>query len=185
MVAAIDAVVSRVSSRVRRLRAHCVIGMYRNAACDRLHPVFDDDLACGRADVAVVNSGSLTDVSSQSDLVATVDDLAPSLISLRRKIHAHPELAWEEKHTTELVAGELDAAGVSFQRLPTTGLIADLGPADRSLRRVALRADLAALPVDDTTTDPWRSLTEGVAHACGHDVHTTALLGAGLALARL
>ena len=132
-----------------------------------------------------VDSGSLTDVSSQSDVVATVDDLAPSLISLRRKIHAHPELAWEEKHTTELVAAELDAAGVSFQRLPTTGLIADLGPADRSLRRVALRADLDALPVDDTTTDPWRSLTEGVAHACGHDVHTTALLGAGLALARL
>ena len=132
-----------------------------------------------------VDSGSLTDVSSQSDLVATIDDLAPSLISLRRKIHAHPELAWEEKHTTELVAAELDAVGVSFQRLPTTGLIADLGPADGSMRRVALRADLDALPVDDTTTDPWRSGIEGVAHACGHDVHTTALLGATLALARL
>jgi len=147
--------------------------------------VFEDDLACGRADVAVVNSGSLTDVSSQSDLVATVDDLAPSLISLRRKIHAHPELAWEEKHTTELVAGELDAAGVQFERLPTTGLIADLGPTHGSRRRVALRADLDALPVEDTTTDPWRSGIDGVAHACGHDVHTTALLGAGLALARL
>jgi amidohydrolase len=147
--------------------------------------VLDSDLACGRSTVTPVDSGSLTDVSSQSDLVATIDDLAPSLISLRRKIHAHPELAWEEKHTTELVAAELDAVGVSFQRLPTTGLIADLGPADGSMRRVALRADLDALPVDDTTTDPWRSGIEGVAHACGHDVHTTALLGATLALARL
>jgi amidohydrolase len=83
------------------------------------------------------------------------------------------------------VAAELDAAGVRFQRLPTTGLIAEIGSSDESVRRVALRADLDALPVEDTTTDPWRSGIDGVAHACGHDVHTTALLGAGLALARL
>ncbi|HYJ67192.1 MAG TPA: amidohydrolase [Nocardioidaceae bacterium] len=124
-------------------------------------------------------------MSSHSDLVANVDDLVPSLISLRRKIHAHPELAWEEKNTTELVATELDAAGIAFQRLPTTGLVVDLGSVHESARRIALRADLDALPVQDTTSDPWRSSVDGVAHACGHDVHTTALLGAGLALARL
>jgi amidohydrolase len=154
-------------------------------ACIVDKSVLQIDLACGRSDAPTSGSGNLTSVSSHSDLVATVDDLAPSLVSMRRKIHAHPELAWEEKHTTELVAAELDAAGIVFQRLPTTGLVADLGPVDESKRRVALRADLDALPVQDTTTDPWRSTVDGVAHACGHDVHTTALLGAGLALARL
>jgi amidohydrolase len=147
--------------------------------------VLQNDLACGRSVAPNAGSGNLTCVSSHSDVVAAVDDLAPSLIALRRMIHAHPELAWEEKNTTELVAAELDAAGIPFQRLPTTGLIVDLGSADESIRRVALRADLDALPVQDTTSDPWRSSVDGVAHACGHDVHTTALLGAGLALARL
>ncbi len=147
--------------------------------------MLQNDLACGRSDVPNARSGNLTCVSSHSDLVANVDDLAPSLLALRRKIHSHPELAWEEKNTTELVAAELDAAGVAFQRLPTTGLIVDLGSAVESTRRIALRADLDALPVQDTTSDPWRSMVDGVAHACGHDVHTTALLGAGLALARL
>jgi amidohydrolase len=104
-------------------------------------------------------------VSSHSDLVANVDDLTPSLIALRRKIHTHPELAWEEKNTTELVAAELDAAGVAFQRLPTTGLVVDLGSAGESTRRIALRADLDALPVQDTTSDPWRSTIDGVAHS--------------------
>jgi amidohydrolase len=143
------------------------------------------NVACGRSDVPDARSGNLTSVSSHSDLVANVDDLAPSLLALRRKIHTHPELAWEEKHTTELVAAELDAAGVAFQRLPTTGLVVDLGSAGESTRHIALRADLDALPVQDTTSDPWRSTIDSVAHACGHDVHTTALLGAGLALARL
>jgi amidohydrolase len=147
--------------------------------------VLQNDLACGRSDVPNARSGTLTCVSSHSDLVANVDDLTPSLISLRRKIHAHPELAWEEKYTTELVAAELDAAGVAFQRLPTTGLIVDLDSAGESTRRIALRADLDALPVQDATSDPWQSTVDGVAHACGHDVHVTALLGAGLALARL
>jgi amidohydrolase len=143
------------------------------------------NVACGRSDVPDARSGNLTSVSSHSDLVANVDDLAPSLLALRRKIHTHPELAWEEKHTTELVAAELDVAGVAFQRLPTTGLVVDLGSAGESTRHIALRADLDALPVQDTTSDPWRSTIDSVAHACGHDVHTTALLGAGLALARL
>ena len=66
-------------------------------------------------------------------------------------------------------------------RTGESGLIADIGDGDGPL--VALRADLDALPVDDRTGDPWASRVSGVAHACGHDVHTTALLGAGLALA--
>ncbi|HEX6877592.1 MAG TPA: amidohydrolase [Nocardioidaceae bacterium] len=114
---------------------------------------------------------------------AAVDELADELVAIRRDVHAHPELAWQEERTTNLVAKRLEEAGVRLQLLPKSGLIADVGSTDGPT--VALRADLDALAVDDLTDDPWRSAYPGVAHACGHDVHTAALLGAGLALARL
>jgi amidohydrolase len=110
----------------------------------------------------------------------TVDKHTDDLLDLRRDLHAHPELSWEETRTTDLVIHHLDQIGWRIIRTGDSGLVADLGEAGP---RVALRADLDALPVDDTTTDPWRSQVPGVAHACGHDVHTTALLGAGIALA--
>jgi amidohydrolase len=69
--------------------------------------------------------------------------------------------------------------------MPRGGLLVDIGPAGGALPIVALRADLDALPVDDRSDDPWASTVPGVAHACGHDVHATALLGAGLALAEV
>jgi amidohydrolase len=112
-----------------------------------------------------------------------VDKLEDDLVELRRDIHAHPELSWHERRTTDLVAHHLDERGWRLTRTGDSGLIADLGDGDEPL--VALRADLDALPVNDTTDDPWRSQVPGVAHACGHDVHTTALLGAGLALAEV
>jgi amidohydrolase len=115
-------------------------------------------------------------------LTAVVDELSGSLTAVRRHLHAHPELAWEEKGTTQLLCDHFDNAGISYKRLPTSGLVAVVG-SGRPV--VALRADLDALPIDDLTGDPWRSSVEGVAHACGHDVHTTSLLGAGLALQRL
>jgi amidohydrolase len=116
-------------------------------------------------------------------LVETVvDKSADDLVDLRRDLHAHPELSWHETRTTDLVSHHLDQVGWSISRTGASGLVADLGEAGP---RVALRADLDALPVDDTTTDPWQSKVPGVAHACGHDVHTTALLGAGLALAEV
>jgi amidohydrolase len=112
-----------------------------------------------------------------------VDKREDELVDLRRDLHAHPELAWQERRSTDLVARHLDEAGWQVTRTGASGLVADLGEGDAS--RVALRADLDALPVTDTTGDPWRSQVPGVAHACGHDVHTTALLGAGLALAEV
>jgi len=105
---------------------------------------------------------------------------AAAIKALREDLHAHPELSWQEHRTTDLVAARLEAAGIAVSRLPHTGLVADIGD---SGPRVGLRADLDALPVDDLTTDPWVSTRPGVAHACGHDVHTAGLLGAGLALA--
>ena len=115
--------------------------------------------------------------------LAAVDKLADELCAVRRDLHAHPELAWQEERTTTLVAKRLEEAGVRVQLLPKSGLIAEIGPTEGPV--VALRADLDALAVDDLTDDPWRSTVDGVAHACGHDVHVASLLGAGLALAEV
>jgi amidohydrolase len=104
------------------------------------------------------------------------------LIHLRRHLHAHPELGREERESTALVARRLEAEGLRPRLLPTgTGLVCDVGTGDGPV--VALRADLDALPLQDEKHVPYRSTTPGVCHACGHDVHTTMLLGAGLALA--
>jgi len=102
----------------------------------------------------------------------------------RRHIHANPELARQEYATTEFVAKHLRAAGLDPKVLPRgTGLICDLGPADGP--RIALRADMDALPMQETTGLPFESTVPGVSHACGHDAHTTVVLGAGLALASM
>ena len=119
-----------------------------------------------------------TDASATID--AVVEKYADDLVELRRDLHQHPELSWAETRTTDVVAERLEAAGIAVTRIEGTGLLADIG--DRG-PLVALRADLDALPVDDTTGLPWASTTPGVAHACGHDVHTAGLVGAGLALA--
>lgn len=113
--------------------------------------------------------------------VAEVDRLLPHLISWRRELHAHPEVAYQETRTTAFLRDTLDAAGICVTPLPRTGLIADLGSTD-PVRRVALRADLDALPVPEHSGLPFASTVDGVCHACGHDVHTTVVLGAALAL---
>ncbi len=106
---------------------------------------------------------------------------AGELIEWRRRIHANPELARNEYATTEFVVSTLAAAGLSPKVLPGgTGLICDIGPADGRL--VALRADMDALPMQEFTGATYASSVPGVAHACGHDAHTTILLGTGLAL---
>ncbi|UPK76074.1 amidohydrolase [Nocardioidaceae bacterium SCSIO 66511] len=113
-------------------------------------------------------------------IAKAVDDLSVELRDLRRDLHAHPELAWHEERTTDAVVAMLDKGGVSYERLNGSGVVAEVGTPGRPI--VALRGDMDALPLEDTTTDPWRSRTPGVAHACGHDVHTSALVGAALAL---
>jgi amidohydrolase len=103
------------------------------------------------------------------------------LIGFRRDLHAHPEPAYAERRTTRLVAGRLVGAGLRPVLLPgSTGLYVDIGPGGS---RVALRADLDALPMDDEKNVPYRSTIAGACHACGHDVHTAMLVGAGLFLA--
>ncbi len=116
-------------------------------------------------------------------MLQVVDERARDLQSLRRDLHAHPELAWHERRTTDAVITRLETSDIQVKRLDASGLFAEIGPADGPV--VALRADMDALPVPDETSDPWRSTVSGVAHACGHDVHTAALTGAGLALAEM
>jgi amidohydrolase len=124
-------------------------------------------------------------VSAQ--LTALYDGLRDELVAIRRDIHAHPELGRTEVRTTGLLEDRLRAAGLEPHLLPGTGLVCDIGPgpAVTGRQRIALRADLDALPVLDATGLPWASTTRGIAHACGHDVHTTAVLGAGLLLAQV
>jgi len=123
-----------------------------------------------------------------------VENRMDSLVALRRDIHAHPETAWTEHRTSQLVLDTLAAAGLAPRMLGATGVVCDIPaspgtPAVAGLpsghRTVALRADLDALPVTEETGLPFASTRPGVSHACGHDVHTAVVLGAGLALADL
>ncbi|MBO0869193.1 MAG: amidohydrolase [Micromonosporaceae bacterium] len=111
------------------------------------------------------------------------------LVALRRQLHAHPELSGQEFESAALVARELSEAGLAPRLLPRgNGVICDVpGAPGRSDRDpvIALRADLDALPLQDTKDVPYRSTVDGVCHACGHDVHTSIVVGAGLALANL
>ncbi len=109
------------------------------------------------------------------------------LIAIRRNIHAHPELSGDEHATTELVAERLELAGLTPRRLAVgTGLVCDLAPptGGDARRVIALRADLDALAMPDEKQVSYASQTPGVAHACGHDVHTAVVLGTALYFAR-
>jgi len=105
----------------------------------------------------------------------------PALVAVRRQLHAHPELADAESATTALILRSLQAVGISGAVLPGgTGVVAEVGTGDRL---VALRADIDALPLNEASGLPFASTVPGICHACGHDVHTTALIGAAQALA--
>ncbi|HUA27527.1 MAG TPA: amidohydrolase [Streptosporangiaceae bacterium] len=105
------------------------------------------------------------------------------LIDFRRDLHAHPEIGYHEHRTTRRVKLRLEAAGLRPTVLPKgTGLLVDIGSGTEPV--VGLRADLDALPISDEKNVPYRSTAANACHACGHDVHTTVLVGAGLFLAR-
>ncbi|MFE0774113.1 amidohydrolase [Streptomyces sp. NPDC058861] len=116
-------------------------------------------------------------------LPATLRD---ELIMFRRDLHMHPELGKQEFRTTAALKARLEAAGLAPEVLPAgTGLICDIGTPDPGRPVLAIRADLDALPIPDVKTVAYRSTVANRAHACGHDVHTTSVLGAGLVLAEL
>ncbi|MDT4900316.1 MAG: hypothetical protein QOJ78_1246 [Pseudonocardiales bacterium] len=108
--------------------------------------------------------------------------MTTDVIAIRRDLHAHPELAYAETRTTEVILDHLRALGLSPKVLSSgTGVVCDLG-VDGPM--VALRADIDALPIADLKTVPYRSTIEGLCHGCGHDAHTAILLGVAAQLAQ-
>ncbi len=103
------------------------------------------------------------------------------VVELRRAIHRHPELGFEERETAALIERELDALGIERRRLAGTGVVGVLR-GGRHGRVAALRADMDALPIDERTGLPFASQIAGAMHACGHDAHTAMLLGAARVL---
>ncbi|MFD1542309.1 M20 family metallopeptidase [Nonomuraea guangzhouensis] len=119
----------------------------------------------------------------RGELDAFLTETDQELVAFRRDLHMHPELAFAEYRTTQRIAERLTAAGLMPSVLPRgTGLICDVGSGDGPT--VALRADIDALPLHDEKDVPYRSTVPGACHACGHDVHTTILLGTSIFLAQ-
>ncbi|WP_285727366.1 amidohydrolase [Psychromicrobium xiongbiense] len=111
-----------------------------------------------------------------------LEPLLPELLEFRRDLHQHPELSGKEMRTTDKIMERLVAAGLNPRRLETTGVVVDIGQGPIA---TALRGDIDALPVLEETGLPFESVNRGVAHACGHDVHTTTMLGIALVLASM
>ena len=105
-------------------------------------------------------------------------DFAGDLVSIRRHLHAHPELSFEEHQTAQFVAAKLKEYGLNPQvGVADTGVVALIEGQNPASRTLALRADMDALPIQEENQVSYRSTVPGVMHACGHDVHTTSLLG--------
>lgn len=108
-------------------------------------------------------------------------------IAIRRHLHQHPELSFQETATAKFIASKLDEYGILYQEgwAGGTGIVALIEGRPAADRVIALRADMDALPIKEANEVPYCSVNEGVMHACGHDVHTTCLLGAAYILQTL
>lgn len=119
---------------------------------------------------------------NRKDLGGKIKELAkqyaPELISIRHHLHAHPELSYKEFETSKFVQEKLTETGIPFRVMATTGVVGLIKGKNPDKRMIALRADMDALPILEENKVPYVSKNEGVMHACGHDVHTTVLLGA-------
>ena len=118
--------------------------------------------------------GPIDRISSYSDV----------LVAIRRDLHAHPEIGFEEERTAGIVAERLASWGIEVHRgIGKTGVVGVLRGKGPGQRRIGLRADMDALPIEEMTNLPYRSTKPGTMHACGHDGHTAMLLGAARYLA--
>jgi len=110
---------------------------------------------------------------------------APEAIDFRRHLHANPELRYQEVNTAAFVKAQLTQFGIPFETLATTGVVGIICGKNPDSRVIALRADMDALPIVEENDVPYKSNNTGVMHACGHDVHTSILLGAAKILNEL
>lgn len=113
-------------------------------------------------------------------------DLLPEIIAIRRYLHAHPELSFQEYATAAYVEEILKRAKIPYRSgVGGTGIIASVEGKNPGVRTIAFRADLDALPIQEKNKCDYKSVNDGVMHACGHDVHTACLLGAALIVQEL
>jgi hippurate hydrolase len=121
-----------------------------------------------------------------SDLKKKIKELAasyaPYFIDVRHHLHANPELSYKEFQTSKYIQQRLDEFGIEYKVMAETGVIGLIKGKNPASRTVALRADIDALPIEEANDVPYRSKNKGVMHACGHDVHTSVLLGASRVL---
>lgn len=110
---------------------------------------------------------------------------APETIDIRRHLHAHPELSYKEFQTSAFVQDKLKGLGIPFEVRAVTGVVGMIKGKNPEKRVIALRADMDALPIREENAIPYKSQNDGVMHACGHDAHTSILLGASKILNEL
>lgn len=115
-------------------------------------------------------------------ITEAVREILADTVAFRRDIHQHPELSFREFRTTDQIVATLQRFGLKPHRLDSTGAYVDIGNGPIVL---GIRADIDALPVTEATGLPYASVHEGVAHACGHDIHTAVSLGTAITLHRL
>ncbi len=116
---------------------------------------------------------------------ALAESTHAEIVELRRHLHAHPELSFSEYKTSAYVKKQLDLLGIQWSPLADTGIVALLRGDKPSESVIALRADMDALPITEANDVPYKSQNIGVMHACGHDVHTSSLLGVAKVLSQL
>src|SRR5476649_103802 len=121
----------------------------------------------------------------EEKIKALAKSYSAEFISVRRHLHAHPELSYKEFETSKFVQSKLASFGISFEVKATTGVVGIIEGKNPGSRVIALRADMDALPIQEENETGYRSQNAGVMHACGHDVHTTILLGASKILNEL
>jgi amidohydrolase len=109
---------------------------------------------------------------------ALAQQYAGECIAIRHYLHAHPELSYQEYQTSAFVQEKLQSWGIPFTTMAQTGVVGIIQGNNPESRTIALRADMDALPIQEQNEVPYKSANAGVMHACGHDVHTTCLLGA-------
>ena len=126
-------------------------------------------------------------MTAATDLAQLIESITPHATNLRRDLHAHPELMFEEKRTAEIIQRELAQLRIDFvpDLARGTGVLAHIPATETSDTTIGLRADIDALPILEQTGLPHASTHRGVMHACGHDGHTAILLAAARTLAAL